>query len=55
MTILIIILIIVAILIIPNVRIVPQAKAYVVERIGSYFTTWENGLHVKIPFLHHNQ
>jgi len=48
---LIIILIIVAVLIIPNVKIVPQAKAYVVERIGSYFATWGNGLHIKIPFL----
>ncbi len=48
---LIIILIIVAILVIPNIKIVPQAKAYVVERVGSYFSTWSNGLHVKIPFL----
>ena len=51
MDILIIILIIVALLVIPNIKIVPQAKAYVVERIGSYFATWGNGLHVKIPFL----
>ena len=48
---LIIILIIVAILIIPNIRVVPQAKAYVIERLGSYYTTWHNGLHVKIPFI----
>ena len=51
MEILIIILIIVAVLILPNIKIVPQAKAYVVERIGSYFETWGNGLHIKIPFL----
>ncbi len=51
MSILIILLIIVAILIIPNIRIVPQAKAYVIERLGSYYTTWNNGLHVKIPFI----
>ena len=51
MTALIVLLIIVALIIIPNVKIVPQAKAYVVERIGSYYTTWSNGLHVKIPFL----
>ena len=51
MEILIIILIIVGVLIIPNIKIVPQAKAYVVERIGSYFATWGNGLHIKIPFL----
>ncbi len=48
---LVIILILVAIFIIPNIKIVPQAKAYVIERIGSYYTTWNNGLHVKIPFL----
>ncbi|MDO4962817.1 MAG: SPFH domain-containing protein [bacterium] len=51
MTILIIILIIVAILVIPNIKIVPQAKAYVVERVGSYLETWSNGLHIKLPFL----
>lgn len=51
MTVLIVILIIVFLIIIPNVKIVPQAKAYVIERIGSYYTTWSNGLHVKIPFL----
>ena len=51
MDILIIILIIVAILVIPNIKIVPQAKAYVIERLGSYYQTWSNGLHVKIPFI----
>lgn len=51
MEILITILILVVILIIPNIKIVPQAKAYVIERLGSYYTTWQNGLHVKIPFV----
>ena len=37
MTGLIVLLIIVAIIVIPNVKIVPQAKAYVIERIGSYY------------------
>ena len=46
-----IILILVALVIIPNIRVVPQAKAYVIERLGSYYTTWQNGLHVKIPFI----
>lgn len=41
----------VALLVIPNIKVVPQAKAYVIERLGSYMTTWGNGLHVKIPFL----
>ncbi len=51
MGILIIILIIVGVLVIPNIKIVPQARAYVIERVGSYFQTWSNGLHIKIPFL----
>ena len=46
-----IILILVVVLIIPNIKIVPQAKAYVIERLGSYNETWKNGLHVKIPFI----
>ena len=33
------------------IRIVPQAKSYVIEFLGSYKETWENGLHFKIPFL----
>ena len=51
MEIFIIILVLVGILIIPNVKIVPQAMTYVVERIGSYHGTWRNGLHFKIPFV----
>ena len=46
-----IILILVVVLVIPNIKIVPQAKAYVIERLGSYNETWKNGLHVKIPFI----
>ncbi len=45
------ILIVIVVLIIPNIKIVPQAKAYVIERLGSYHTTWQNGLHFKIPFI----
>ena len=45
------ILILVAIIVIPCIKIVPQAKAYVIERLGSYETTWQNGLHFKIPFV----
>ena len=33
------------------IKIVPQAQAAIVERLGSYLTTWNNGLHVKIPFI----
>ncbi len=51
MNFLIAILIIIAIIILPNIVIVPQAHAYVLERLGSYHTTWSNGLHFKIPFI----
>ena len=45
------ILVIIMVLVIPNIKVVPQAKAYVIERLGSYHTTWHNGLHFKIPFI----
>ena len=51
MNVLIIILILVVLFVIPNVIIVPQAIEYVIERLGSYLTTWQNGLHFKIPFI----
>lgn len=51
MDILIIILIIVFVFIVSCVKIVPQAKSYVIERIGSYYQTWGNGLHFLIPFI----
>ena len=34
-----------------NVAIVPQANAYVVERLGKYKHTWNAGIHIKIPFV----
>lgn len=45
------IVIIVAVIIIRMVRIVPQAEAYVVERLGAYKETWNTGLHILVPFL----
>lgn len=41
----------VLIVVICNVKVVPQAKSYVIERLGAYYVTWETGLHVKIPFI----
>ena len=38
-------------ILIKNIRIVQQAKAFVVERLGAYQTTWTVGLHFKIPFI----
>ena len=51
MDIFIAIIIILLVIIIPSIKIVPQAKSYVVERLGSYYQTWGNGLHFKIPFI----
>lgn len=45
------ILLFLLIIVVLNIKIVPQSKAYVIERLGTYHATWETGLHVKIPFL----
>lgn len=47
----IIVLIIVLFLLVTNIRIVPQAHAYVLERLGGYKETWSVGLHFKVPIL----
>ena len=39
------------ILVVANIKIVPQSKAYVIERLGAYHTTWQTGLHVLIPVI----
>ena len=39
------------ILIVRNIKIVPQAHAFVVERLGAYYATWGTGLHFKVPFI----
>ena len=51
MTALIVILVLVLVIILPNVKVVPQSMCYIIERLGSYYTTWTNGLHFKIPFI----
>ena len=38
-------------IVIANIKIVPQAHAFVIERFGAYYATWSTGLHVKIPFI----
>ena len=42
---------VIVIIVIRNIRIVQQARAYVIEYLGAYKTTWNVGLHFKIPFL----
>ena len=43
--------VIIFILVINNIKIVPQAHAFVIERLGAYHSTWDTGLHFKIPFI----
>lgn len=49
--IIVIIAIIAIIVIITNVKVVPQAHSYVIERLGAYYQSWGTGLHWKIPFI----
>ena len=46
-----VLLIIVAILILSNIKIVPQASEFIIERLGKYRATWSAGLHVTFPFI----
>ena len=47
----IILILIVLVVLISNIKIVPQAKAYTIERLGAYRVTWQTGLHFKIPLI----
>ncbi len=47
----VVVIALIALIVISNIHIVPQGKAYVIERLGSFKTTWETGLHMKIPFF----
>ena len=51
MEIIVAIIIITFALILSNIKIVPQARAFVIERLGAYKTTWSTGMHFKIPFI----
>ena len=48
---LVIVLVLAVIILMSCIKIVPQAHAYVVERLGAYQQTWSVGLHVKVPFI----
>ena len=48
-----ILIIAILVLLVSCIKIVPQSMVFVVERLGSYYQTWENGLHFKVPFLDH--
>ena len=44
-------IVLILIILILNIKIVPQAHSYVIERLGGYYATWGTGLHFKIPFV----
>ncbi|MBQ1421139.1 MAG: SPFH/Band 7/PHB domain protein [Firmicutes bacterium] len=48
---LVVVLVLVIWLLVTNIRIVPQAQAFVVERLGAYNGTWQVGLHFKLPLI----
>ena len=51
MIVFIVLAVLLLLILILNVKIVPQSKSYVIERLGRYNSTWETGLHIKIPIL----
>ena len=48
---LILILVLVVVIVTSCIKVVPQARAYVIERLGLYQGTWEPGLHFKVPVI----
>ena len=50
-TIVLIILLLILIFLITRIKIVPQAQVFVIERLGTYHTTWSTGIHFLIPFI----
>ena len=51
MVVVIILVVVILLLVISSVKVVPQAHAMVIERLGAYLTTWPVGLHFKVPFI----
>ncbi len=46
-----VVVILIIVILVKNIRVVPQAKAFIIERLGAYSTTWNVGLHLKVPFI----
>ena len=46
-----VVVILIIVILVKNIRVVPQAKAFVIERLGAYSATWNVGLHLKVPFI----
>ncbi len=51
MWLIIVLVVLVILLLVTNIRVVPQATEFVIERLGTYYTTWETGLHFKAPLV----
>ncbi len=51
MWLIIVLVVLVILLLVTNIRVVPQATEFVIERLGTYYTTWETGLHLKVPLV----
>ncbi len=45
------IIVLILIVIVRSIKVVPQAYVFVVERLGSFYTEWETGLHIMVPFI----
>ena len=48
---LLVVLILIVLILASCIKIVPQAQAFVVERLGAYQQTWSVGLHIKVTFI----
>lgn len=47
----VVLVVVILVLVVGNLRVVPQAYVYVIERLGAYYTTWGTGLHFALPIL----
>ena len=45
------IIVLVLVIVVLNIKIVPQSKAYVIERLGAFHSVWGVGMHFKLPFI----
>lgn len=53
MPVLIVLVVLLAALLVSNIKVVPQAYTYVIERLGTYHATWDAGVHITVPIIDH--
>jgi regulator of protease activity HflC (stomatin/prohibitin superfamily) len=51
MIVILILILLILVILVANIKIVPQAHSYIIERFGGYHSTWGVGLHFKVPFI----